>query len=348
MERLKYLFGILTAALCTLTGCSDEQDETGFHIIKAEINFDAVASQGYVQVSDADCKAEVTADWCHVERQNDRILVSVDDNGQMEGRTTLLTLTAAGGIQKLPVSQKGSRFRVPGDHTLTAGDAACTVTVPVDATFAYQVDTHGTEWLAYEQDGDGVKFRLNENTTATPRIASVRLYCPTMDKEIHLLIPQYEVKDLMGGWTATYNVMDRNTVVQTSSPVTLTLNADNEVELTGIYNGLTLLAQVNDRTIAFPTGRSLGTFRDRYEAWQWGANANFQMTTGTDEPQRLYAASLALETLSAEGIQSLTFQADAAFDNGTAMTGLGITATPLDESGTARNVTVFTDLTLRR
>lgn len=333
---------LLATGLIQATGCSDDETPAGIGILKAELNFDALGGKGYALVSETGYQASVSEDWCRIEQKADSIIVYAEENTTWEGRTAMLTVLGTdGSTQQLPVSQRGGIFYTDIASELYTGDEPTTIPVTLSSVFEYEVKA--TEpWVSHEPAEGGITLHLEANTTGMPRRAGVSLSCPKMGREYAITLYQYSLADLAGTWTATYKVLEGNATKKQETPVTLALHDGGGMELSGLYSGVTLLADADGHTFSFATGRAIGTLGS-YDLYQYGTTSDFQIYSNEKEPVRKYVAHLAFPD---EGGLELSFQADSIFYDGNTMAGLGIYGRHSD-TGAGRTVTAFTDLKLK-
>ena len=343
MKRTRIILCALAAGFLG-AGCDDDAQEAAFGILEARLNFDAPASRGYVLVSDPSCTATAADGWCTVSRSGDSIIVNVTDNISIESRHTSLTLASGGVSRQIPVSQSGGYFRLESDSVQHTGDSLATLTLAVSSAFDYET-VPSASWVTCTRDGQTLRLAVEHNLSGAPRKADISLSCPTMGKDFHVSLLQYSVDDLMGSWEASYTT---NSGQEQTAQVTLTHNAaDGTVSLSGLdrnYEDITLKADADGQRFSFATGTFIG-FLERggttYRIYQHGATGTHEVRPG--ETRTLHYGSLF--SISEGGKETLKFQADSTFTDGTAMEGIAVMA---DMNGQLRSVSEYYGLQLTR
>ena len=343
MKRTRIILCALAAGFLG-AGCADDAQEAAFGILEARLNFDAPASRGYVLATDPACTATAADAWCTVSRSGDSIIVSVTDNASIESRHTSLTLVSGGVSRQIPVSQSGGYFRLESDSVQHTGDSLATLTLAVSSAFDYET-VPSASWVTCTRDGQTLRLAVERNLSGAPRKADISLSCPTMGKDFHVSLLQYSVDDLMGSWEASYTT---NSGQEQTAQVTLTHNAaDGTVSLSGLdrnYEDITLKADADGQRFSFATGTFIG-FLERggttYRIYQHGTTGTHEVRPG--ETRTLHYGSLF--SISEGGKETLKFQADSTFTDGTAMEGIAVMA---DMNGQLRSVSEYYGLQLTR
>ena len=277
-------------------------------------------------------------------RSGDSIIVNVTDNISIESRHTSLTLASGGVSRRIPVSQSGGYFRLESDSVQHTGDSTATLNLAVPAAFDYEA-IPSAAWVTCTRDGQTLRLAVERNLSGAPRKADISLSCPTMGKDFHVSLLQYSVDDLMGNWEASYTT---NSGQEQTAQVTLTHNAaDGTVSLSGLdrnYEDITLKADADGQRFSFATGTFIG-FLERggttYRIYQHGATGTHEVRPG--ETRTLHYGSLF--SISEGGKETLKFQADSTFTDGTAMEGIAVMA---DMNGQMRSVSEYYGLQLTR
>ncbi len=324
----------LVAALCPfMIGCSEEENTAEFTIVRSEITFNATPSKGYITVSAREgFTAQSSAEWCNVHCHADSVIIQTDINTAMEGRTAVITITSTGGHSyKVPVTQYGAYFRKEGRDIIYAHDAESDTDYGVESAFEYTV-TPADTWVTHSLTANGVRFHLQENATGLPRRTTAVIRCEALDKEYIVELRQYDVDDLMGEWTAVFR--SSSSATETERAVRLTRKGTSGVELSGLYEGVTLQARLTEHSFAIPTHQDLGTHIVRGQIFSfnlYGTNSDFIIKSKQSGEEKVVNFTCSPEW-GGNGELFCKFSVSQPFADGTTMTGFSITATDQNET----------------
>lgn len=342
----KYSIILYVFATMFLCGCNEEDTNLSeLKVVKAELNFNAKAQEGFIIVSQNDCRVSVSETWCQATVEGDKIIIKVDDNTSLEGRTARVTISFANGTQTVPVSQMGGYFRLDSEHLQAVSDSINNIALTIATPFDYEV-TASDSWITVQKESDHVIVNVEKNLTGLPRMATTTLTCPTLGKEIPFTLYQYSVDDLMGEWTAEYTNMygEAKTV-----PVTLARHKET-ITVNGLPDDLTLKAKVKgEQHFAFNIGDALGIYMGEYRIYQCGIDTDGEMHD-THDPLNPESRKVNFDkqfSFNPDGTCACTFVADSAFDNGKNMNGLAITAYNMN-GDIAGPVEMFVNFKLKR
>lgn len=346
MEMKKYSIILYAVVALLFTGCrEDETTMPTLNVIKSELNFDAKAQEGYIIMSQTGCQAYSSEEWCQTTVVNEKVIVKVDDNTSLEGRTARVTISSANGAQTVPVSQMGGFFRLDSETTQSISDIASSIELNIATPFDYNM-TASASWMTLKKGTDAVEVEVEENRSGRPRMGTAILSCPALNKEITFTLYQYSINDLMGEWTAEYTDMNGS---NRSIAVTLALQKQ-DIIVNGLPDDLTLKAkQKGENDFYFAIGEALGTYMGEYRIYQSGVDTNGEIHDTHDplhpETRKVkYGKELMINS---NGDCTLSFMADSTFSNGMEMKGLAVTA--YDAQGNALGlVENYVNLILKR
>ena len=344
MKKYSIILCLLTAIITI--GC-DNEDTTppALSVIKAELNFNAKAQKGFIIVSEADCQVNVSENWCHATVKGDSIIIHVDDNTSLEGRTARVNISSPTGSQTVPVSQMGGYFRLDSEHLQTVSDSIANIHLDVATPFHYEVSASAS-WIQIQKGTNKVSINVEKNLTGAPRMAKTTLSCPEMNQDIIFTLYQYSVDDLMGEWTASYTDMYGKTK---TCPVTL-VRQKQDISVNGLPDELTLKAKVKgDNDFAFTLGDALGLYWGEYRIYQCGVDTEGAIHDAHDpiNPETTKVNYNKLLTFDTDDSYSCTFVADSTFANHKSMNGLAVTAYDLN-GVLAGPVEMFINFILKR
>lgn len=124
MKLLKHILPASLLCCCAaaaLTACSADDDLKGhvpsaptIQVVSNDLLFTAPGGTSSVEVAvgSAALTATTDADWCTATVNGSVVTVSVQTNGDFEGRTAILTLKAGEAVRQLPVQQLGMELLI--------------------------------------------------------------------------------------------------------------------------------------------------------------------------------------------------------------------------------------------
>lgn len=266
MKKLHIYFLLLCVALCPACDKNDDEGNTYLYIVKSELNFEPTASTGYIVVAanGRTISAQSSESWCTAECLNDSVRVSVETNPSIEGRTALLTITDGISEQRVPVSQYGGIFRHEGESTFYVDDILPIFFFGLVSSYDYDVlIPEDVDWILYRKDteADFISFLADENNTGMPRYTQIEVACSGMDKSYYIDLYQYSLEDLIGKWNAEWQI-PVNSVLETRTGNITIKNADNGLEIEGLYGDFSIKAEkyetIDFSSFAISTNQYLG------------------------------------------------------------------------------------------
>lgn len=256
----------MVATLLLCASCGDDFNYTPESKLKlkaSQVCFSASNQKGLITVAPtAGLAATTQASWCHVHVSSDStVVVEVDRNEELTGRSTEVVLSSVDGIAKVPVTQYGAVWYVMGDSTYLVGDEPTIVFIPLHSDYNYFVDT--PDWASGVKVEDGYEVSLQANETGEVRRTQITFRSEKGERSISIY--QFGLNDIAGTYQLRYGIPvsqteNRDTVVtveieQSLSDSTLFLvsgmSVIPNVKIPFTYDPLTF-------TLSISAGQSLG------------------------------------------------------------------------------------------
>lgn len=227
-------FCLITCCLMFLTGCSEDGNYqtvvSRFDIVQSD-NIDLPAEGGVATVEFAaegvTVKAEVDADWCRIEETTaNKVTVSVDVNEGYTSRSATLVLTDGETIRQVAILQSGAVWIYDREETtIYVNEVLNNVIVKMSGTFPLElsIPKEVAGWLTGSLTDEGIKLRVQKNTTGQRRTASFTVRMK--DRTAEYTVVQYVVDDLLGTWTGDMlmsGIGDDTTLQLSGSSITKT------------------------------------------------------------------------------------------------------------------------------
>ncbi|MDO4163270.1 MAG: BACON domain-containing protein [Bacteroides sp.] len=202
MKKFIYIF-LTISGLTGLTACSDDEStysssESSIEIISSDVLFQAAAGEGTVEFSaTGDVTVTTDRDWCTASISGNTVNVSVTENGNLEGRASLLTLYCGTDSVNVSVQQTGLIFQLSaGSSILTDSDEAHSLTYTVNTNVDLTISTD-SDWFTASIDGDELTVTFTENTTGHIRTGTLTYASTTFSGEME--VTQYEFANDLAG-----------------------------------------------------------------------------------------------------------------------------------------------------
>lgn len=201
---MKKIFSLLLVAIgfSSFIACSDDNENPYAHVNtitveKANLDFSARSGEGSVVFKSTEGSVSVTTstDWCTAHVVGDSIVVNVEQNGTLNGRSAMLVLRNGVDTLSLPVTQRGvvaqfvdmKTISIQTDDVFTGKYA---MTTNVDMSIAKTPD-----WVEASFSGDTLCVTTTENNTGVfrsgyivyksePFVDSIRVFQADFDKDI--------------------------------------------------------------------------------------------------------------------------------------------------------------------
>ncbi len=207
---MKNIFNIICVALFAISfgACSDDignpyAEDATITLVKSDVAFEATASTGTITyTADGAVTATTNADWCMAEVQGNSVVVSVQQNNTINGRTAIVNLSCGKGSIEVAVTQKGVVFQL-NKAMITADDNAQTCQYTMNANVDIEPES-APEWATVTKDENGdIVVDFTENTTG--HIRHGYAYFRSQDFVDSVKIVQADFKnDIEGTYTLYY------------------------------------------------------------------------------------------------------------------------------------------------
>jgi hypothetical protein len=171
MKRIAKTLPLLLPLL-GLAGCTNEANTEAdalLRIVRSELHFTATLGTGYVKVAvpnGSTLSASADQQWCTLTVLGDSVAVAVAANAGIEGRTALVSLSAAGETLSLPVSQAGAILALSAPEMVFEGDGGRkgiwlknTLHEPPSVTIE-----GGAQWFTVAMEGDSIIFHAQASS----------------------------------------------------------------------------------------------------------------------------------------------------------------------------------------
>lgn len=207
---MKKFLNILLVSLTIIafSSCKDDVDnpystKSNISVIETNVAFQAKASKGYVKIkADGPITATVASKWCKAVVSGDSVAVTADENDDLNGRSSLLTIKSGTDSVNVTIQQSGLIFQLSAGSSLSVGDD--------NSTFQYymkhNVDVNimsAPDWAKIETATDSLKINVAANNTGHLRIGYVKYKAGTYVDSIKVTQCDFD-KDLAGNYYFAY------------------------------------------------------------------------------------------------------------------------------------------------
>lgn len=261
---MKKVFNILFVAcgLLAFTACDDDVEnpyatESTMSVVSADLDFEPAASQGSIVFTSTGGTVTVTspASWCTPTLRGDSVLVSVDENTSVSGRSTVVVLHNGNDSLQVVLTQRGIVFSV-SDTNMMTGDAATRMVATYNANLDVAI-TSAPDWAKTTLTGDSILVDFTENNTGHARVGYLVLNAGAVKDSIKIGQADFD-KDIAG----TYNFYYRESADGPGRNISVQLS-ENQMRLTPF--GLNLPLAYDPETISFTLNSA--TYIGRYGSY---------------------------------------------------------------------------------
>lgn len=200
MRQTPFVYLLLTVAVITFAACSSDDDTTPtastITVVHSDLLFEPQGRTGSVEVNaTGTLHAQTNADWCRATTDGMTVYITVEPNMGLEGRTAILTLTAADASLQLPVQQRGAAIGSIAVSDYHASMEGGHVAFYIRHDLPIEVTTD-EDWLHPTIQGDSLLLDIDANTTRFIRRGTIRYVCGGYSKELN--VAQYDINTVLG------------------------------------------------------------------------------------------------------------------------------------------------------
>ncbi len=201
MKKIPIIFSVLLTVFI-VSSCKDDEINPyslgkTISVVSQSVIFDAPAATGTVVVASDGSSITAAADapWATISVSGNTVNVSVTENDNINGRSSLLTIKNGSDSVNVTIQQRGFVFRLDAG-SITVGDDAqeksFVLTHNTDVSIRTSVD-----WLTAAIDGDAFKVAVTANDTKHLRTGCVYYSAGAYTDSIRVVQYDFE-KDLAG------------------------------------------------------------------------------------------------------------------------------------------------------
>lgn len=208
---MKKIFNFILLALCVISysSCSNDEgieyfNESSVKIVSRDITFPAAASQGSIVVEAPSAFTVTTSDqgWCTTSISGSTITVNVEQNPDLEGRSSMLTIHCGTDSTAVAIVQSGVIFELSAGSQIAASDDAATYSYDIKCNTDLSM-TPTAEWISTVIEDGKLHVSLTENSTGHLRSGRIDYIAGTYHGEIKVTQCEFE-KDLAGEYDLVF------------------------------------------------------------------------------------------------------------------------------------------------
>jgi hypothetical protein len=237
MKKIIYAFPVLLC-LAAAVGCSDWGEEPALNILELEsanVSFDAFGGSGDIVVKSTDnVTASCSEAWCATAVSGNKVTVTVPANGELLGRTTVVTVISGMKKVQVPVTQSGVLIdfdRSPLTLSGEAGDTTMLINAPVPLTV-----TSSATWLAPSITDAALTLRAEDNPAFTSRSSTLTLTAGSFSVAVEVTQRSRKAwlpfDAYVGTWTFIHTTGTLTTATQYSKQATAVASGDTALHVT--------------------------------------------------------------------------------------------------------------------
>ncbi|MDE5649912.1 MAG: BACON domain-containing protein [Duncaniella sp.] len=205
---MKKIFNTLMLAFVAsiaFTSCNDDdvyfEDPTAkqLTILSRETSFDAAPSQGTIVVDTNEPLSVTSSDqtgWISTAVEGNKVIVNVDLNGSIDGRSAMLTIKAGEKQAQVAIIQSGIIVAFDGSANIKVNDVSRTLTYPFKSNVPVEFFTD-QDWITPTYEDGVLTISLAANNTRHVRSGVVSYTAGPVSDEITVFQADF-TKDLAG------------------------------------------------------------------------------------------------------------------------------------------------------
>ena len=199
---------LVVCGLFSFAACDDETKnpysvDTTISIVSADMFFPATASVGsihYVSTNGA-VTATSRASWCKAQVSGDSVIVTVDANPGLSGRSTVVELKNASGSIEVAMTQRGVDLSSSAT-TISIGNEGGVKSAQVVSSVGVQL-LSSPEWVATSLVDDTLFVNFSENNSGHLRNGYITYQAGGVEDSIRLVQADFNT-DIAGEYTLCY------------------------------------------------------------------------------------------------------------------------------------------------
>lgn len=209
MNKILYFALVICCAVVSVS-CDDDVENPYSHvssisIVSSDLSFDAQADRGVVKFSaPGTVTARTTADWCTASVEGDSVVVNVEQNKTINGRSAQLILSCGNDTQELSIIQLGIVVQLGATGIAVETDEATTVKYSLTSNVVLSV-AETSDWISANLVGDSLEVSVTENATGAPRIGYVKVASGEFSDSLKVVQSDFE-KDVAGTYRLYYKM----------------------------------------------------------------------------------------------------------------------------------------------
>ena len=219
------IFGFLLMSCCLagFASCDDDTENpyaqsSPITIVSSSLSFDARADRGVARFSAPGAvTARTTASWCTAAVEGDSVVVTVEQNTTISGRSAQLLLSYGGSTEALSIIQRGVVVQLEHSGIAVETDEASEVKYSLVSNVDLVI-TETPDWATATLADDSITVSVMPNTTGAPRVGYVRVASGAFEDSLRIIQADFD-NDIAGTYRLHYkmaNGRDRSANVTVS------------------------------------------------------------------------------------------------------------------------------------
>ncbi len=206
------IFGFLLMSCCLagFVSCDDDTENpyaqsSPIAIVSSNLSFDATANTGVVKFSaPGTVTARTTAPWCSASVDGDSVVVTVEQNTTISGRSAQLILSYGGATEALSIIQRGVVVQLEHSGIAVETDEATSVKYSLQSNVDLVV-TEAPAWATAAIEGDSITVNVTANTTGAPRVGYVKVGSGEFVDSLRIIQADFNT-DIAGTYRLNYKM----------------------------------------------------------------------------------------------------------------------------------------------